>query len=82
MNNRHYCIIESKDVKYIDWTTVNETGPETLRYNNDKSKTFVKYEGDQPEFLFCLTGDLVGLPEYTHEQFIEILEGPEWTAQD
>lgn len=82
MNNRHYCIIETKDVRYIDWAKVCETSPESLRYSIDKSKTFIKYDGNQPEFLFHLTEDLVGFPEYTHEQFIEILEGPEWTAQD
>ncbi len=82
MNTKTYCIIDATDVKYIHFNRVLESGPDSLRNSLDGTKTFVKYEGEQPECLFNIAGDLVGLPEYTHSEFIEILNSSEWTVQD
>ena len=82
MNNLRYCIINCSDIERIDWSKVKETGPEYLRRSVNGKKTFVKYEGDQPDFLIYLAGDLVGLPEYTNEEIVKVLEGSEWTTQD
>ena len=81
-NNLHYCIIDWEDVKAINFTHVQESVPESLRRSIDGTKTFVKYEGEQPEFIFHIAGSLIGLPEYTHQEFLEILKGPEWVPQD
>jgi hypothetical protein len=81
-NNLHYCIINRDDVKCINFACVKETGPDTLRRSIDGTKTFVKYEGDQPDCLFEIAGNLTGLPEYTHEEILEILKGSEWSKQD
>ena len=81
MNNLHYCIINASDVSAIQFDKVKEDSPQTLRYSIDRTKTFVKYEGEQPEFIFHIAGNLVGLPEYTHAEIIEILKGPEWVTQ-
>lgn len=82
MNSLTYCIIDSKDVDYINFEEVRELAPSCLRYSLDGSKTFIKYQGEQPEFIFAITGDLVGLPEYNHAEILDILKGPEWTKQD
>lgn len=82
MNNLHYCIIESSDIDLVHFNKVKEDSPDTMRYSLDGTKSFVKYQGEQPEFIFHIAGNLVGLPEYTHEEFIEILKGPEWVTQD
>ena len=81
-NNLHYCIIDSADIDLVEFNKVKEDSPDTLRYSLDGTKTFVKYKGEQPEFIFHIAGNLVGLSEYTHKEFIEILKGPEWVTQD
>ena len=48
---RTYVIIEASEVSLIDFSKVLETSANTLRYNNDGTKTFVKYTGEQPSFL-------------------------------
>ena len=46
-----YVIINASEVSDVNFNEVLETSANTLRYNNDGTKTFVKYEGDQPLFL-------------------------------
>tara|TARA_B100001063_G_C16229552_1_gene295641 strand:- start:78 stop:320 length:243 start_codon:yes stop_codon:yes gene_type:complete len=64
---RKYVIINSSDVSSVDFTKVEETSAETLRWNNDNTKTFVKYTGDKPSFL-------EGKTEYTVDELIAILD--------
>lgn len=82
MNNRQYVIINIEDIDKINFSTVMQTEPSSMRKSVDGTRTFVKYEGDQPECIFNIAGDAIGLPEYTYEEFLEILRGPEWTKQD
>ena len=70
-----YCIIDASDVSSVDFSQVAETSSDTLRYSLDGTKTFVKYEGDQPSFLS-------GKQEYTHEEILTILAGDEWTSDE
>ena len=75
--NRKWVIISKDDVSSVDFSQVMETSAETLRYSNDKSKTFVKYEGSQPSFL-------AGKTEYSHSEILAILrmpfgDGGEWS---
>lgn len=72
---RTYVIIDSPEVDSIDFDQVAETSADTLRYSLDGTKTFVKYEGDQPSFLS-------GKQEYTHEEILTILSGAEWTSDE
>ena len=58
-----YVIITASEVSSVDFSKVSETSASTLKYNNDNSKTFVKYEGDQPSFLN-------GKTEYTHSEML------------
>jgi hypothetical protein len=70
-----YVIIDSSEVSSVDFDQVLETSAETLRFSLDGTKTFVKYEGTQPFFL-------LGKAEYTHEEILSILSGPEWTSDE
>jgi hypothetical protein len=74
-----FVILDADDVDYIDFAEVLQTSPSFMRYSMDRTKTFVKYKGEQPDFIFEITNDLVGKKEYTHEEFLEILGTKEWT---
>ena len=74
-----FVILDADDIDYIDFSEVLQTSPTSMRYSVDRSKTFVKYKGEQPDFIFEITNDLIGKKEYSHEEFIEIVNGPEWT---
>tara|TARA_R110001592_G_scaffold330693_1_gene612962 strand:- start:21 stop:254 length:234 start_codon:yes stop_codon:yes gene_type:complete len=75
---RKYVIITSDDVSSVDFTKVEETSAETLRWNNDRTKTFVKYTGNKPGFLY-------GKTTYSIDEILAILnveDGEWWTDQD
>ena len=72
---RTYVIIDASEVSSVDFDQVAETSADTLKYSVDGTKTFVKYEGTQPFFL-------LGKTEYTHEEILSILSGPEWTSDE
>ena len=63
---RKYVIINSSDVSSVDFTKVEETSINTLRWNIDETKTVVKFEGDTPNFL-------TGKTQYNHEEILDIL---------
>jgi hypothetical protein len=70
-----YIIIDASEVANVDFSQVQETSADTLRYSLDGTKTFVKFEGDTPSFL-------IGEPQYDHAEILSILSGPEWTDPD
>ena len=72
---RTYVIIDASEVGNVNFDQVQETSADTLRYSLDGTKTFVKYEGDQPSFLS-------GKQEYTHSEILTILSGAEWTSDE
>jgi ribosome-interacting GTPase 1 len=72
---RTYVIINASEVANVDFDQVLETSSETLSYSLDGSKTFVKFEGDTPIFL-------IGEPQYTQEEILNILSGAEWAAAE
>ena len=75
LENRKYVIINTSDVSSIDFDKVIERGEETLRYNNAGTKTFVKFEGDTPEFLS-------GKTQYTYSEILAELNKSEWVNTD
>jgi len=79
---KKYIIVPSDKLEWVRFDKVFETEPESLRYSLDNKFFTLKYTGDQPKFCYNITEDLIGLEEYSHEEIIEILEGPEWTSQD
>ena len=74
---KKYVIIDSSYVSSVDFTKVQETSADTLRWNKDNTKTFVKYEGYKPT---CLHGKTA----YTHAQILNILNDVdgEWYIKD
>ena len=75
MNSRTYVILDASEVSSVDFDQVIQNSEDTLRYSVDGSKFIVKYEGTQPFFL-------LGKTEYTHEEILTILSGPEWTGEE
>ena len=73
--NRKYVIINASEVGTVDFSQVNETSASTLRYSNDDSQTFVKFDGDTPSFLS-------GKTQYNHSQIRAILDGEDWVGEE
>ena len=73
MNNRTYIILTAEEASSINWDDVMETSASTLRFNNDQTKTFVKFDGATPSWL-------EGKTAYTHAEILTILNDPdgEW----
>ena len=74
---RNFAIFSLTEIDKIDFSQVLETSVDTLRKSVDESKTFVKWDGEQPDFVSTLT-TLEG--PYTYSEILEILSGAEWTA--
>jgi len=81
VNNRKYIIVPADKLEWVRFDEVLETEPESLRYSLDGKFFTLKYVDEQPAFCYSITGDLIGLEEYSHEEIIEILEGPEWRQE-
>ena len=79
---KKYIIVPADKLEWVRFDQVLETSPESLRYSLDGKFFTLKYLGDQPDFCYDITEDLVGLEEYSHEQILEILETSEWTNPD
>jgi len=71
MSDRQYVIINADEVSSVNFDKVLESSAETLRYNVEGDKTFVKYEGVKPVFL----ADKQSL---SHSEILEVLKSPEW----
>jgi hypothetical protein len=73
----NYIIFDYSEIDKIDFNQVLETSIETLRLNNDGTKTFVKWIGEEPECVSNLTSKSV---IYNNEEILEILNQPEWST--
>ena len=71
---RKYVIITSSDVSSVDFSQVMETSADTLRYNNDRTNTFVKFEGSTPSFLS-------GKTILSHSEMLTELQKDEWQEE-
>jgi len=69
--DRKFVILTAGEVSLVDFSEVLETSADTLRWDNDNTKTFVKYEGSKPSFLS-------GKTALTHSQILTELEEDEW----
>jgi hypothetical protein len=76
---RNYMIFAVSELDSIDFTQVLETSAETVRKSVDKTKTFVKWNGDIPE---CIVNLVSKTGPYTHDEILEILGTEEWTSPD
>ncbi len=75
--SKKYVILNSTEVSSINFSQIQETSTDTLRWNIDQTKTFVKFEGDTPSFL-------TGKTQYTNNQMLAILGdvNGEWYIED
>jgi len=74
---KKYVIITSDDISSVDFSKVQETSVDTLRWNKDNTKTFVKFTGNTPSFLN-------GKTQYTYSEILTILNdiNGEWHIED
>jgi hypothetical protein len=75
--NREYIIFPVSQLNLIDFNQVLETSAETVRKSVDGTKTFVKWEGEQPSCISNLTNTE---GPYTYTEILEILSTNEWTS--
>jgi len=75
-NTREYIIFPTTELSKVDFNQVLETSEETVRKSVDNLKTFVKWSGQQPEFISTLENTE---GPYTHEEILVILSTEEWT---
>jgi hypothetical protein len=76
---RQYVIFNVSELDKIDFSQVLETSEETVRKSIDGSKTFIKWEGDAPDFIAYIDG---AEGPYTHEQILQILCSSEWSKRE
>jgi len=74
---RNFAIFSLTEIDKIDFTQVLETNETTVRKSVNETKTFVKWDGEQPEFVSTLT-TLEG--PYTYSEILDIFSGEEWSA--
>jgi hypothetical protein len=74
---RNFAIFSLTEIEKIDFTQVLETSADTLRVSTDGTKSFIKWDGEPPEFVETLE-TLEGL--YTYSEMLEILSGEEWVS--
>lgn len=73
MNNRTYVIADTSEVSGFDFSQLIDIDESYSRKSLDGSKILARYGDTQPFFL-------LGKTEYTHEEILSILSGPEWTS--
>ena len=74
--SRKYVIINADEVDSVDFSQVDETSADTVRYNVAGTKTFVKFDADTtPSFLD-------GKTQYTHSEILAILATDAWTPDE
>ena len=67
---RKYVILNSDEISSIVFNDVIETSADTLRWSNDRTKTFVKFTGATPDWLD-------GKATLTNAEILAILNDPE-----
>jgi hypothetical protein len=77
--NRRFVIFEVTELPLIDFSQVYETSADTVRKSVDQTKTFVKFDLPTPSSVLSLTTKSI---EYTYDEILVILSGPEWTSPD
>jgi len=76
--NRKFYIIDVSELDSVDFSKVLETSKETVRKSVDESKTFIKFDGEYPEFL----DNLISKDgPYNYSEIINILSGTAWTPE-
>tara|TARA_R100000951_G_scaffold80133_1_gene67987 strand:- start:540 stop:767 length:228 start_codon:yes stop_codon:yes gene_type:complete len=72
---RTYVIADTSEVSGFEFDQLIDINELHSRKSLDGSKILARYKGTQPFFL-------LGKTEYTHEEILSILSGPEWTSEE
>jgi len=73
---RKYVIINADEIDSVDFSQVDETSADTVRFSVDGSLTFVKFDTNTtPSFLD-------GKTQYTHSEILAILATDEWSPDE
>jgi len=75
-SDRNFLIFPVTELPKVDFSQVCETSKETVRKSVDETKTFVKWDGEEPAFVVDIE-DAEG--PYTYEEILVILATEEWT---
>ena len=70
--NTKWVIITASEAENVDFSKVSTNSADTLRWSNDKTKTFVKFEGNAPDFL-------IDKNALTHTEILTELSKDEWS---
>ena len=76
---RKYLIIPTSELPKVDFSQICETSAETVRKSVDETKTFIKWDSDEPSFVSNLT-ETEG--PYTKEEIRTILATDVWTSTE
>ena len=68
-----YIIISTKDFDKVNWSHVHQS-IQTVRKSKD-GKAILSYwsDSEQPQFVYSITGDLVGFEEYTVDEILSMI---------
>ena len=76
---RKYLIIPTSELPKVDFSQICETSAETVRKSVDETKTFIKWDSDEPSFVSNLAGTE---GPYTKEEIRTILATDAWTSTE
>ena len=77
--SRKYLIIPTSELPKVDFSKVCESTAETVRKSVDETKTFIKWDSDEPAFVSNLTGTE---GPYTNQEIRTILSTDVWTTTE
>ena len=77
--SRKYLIIPVSEVSKVDFSQICETSEATLRKSVDETKTFIKWDGDDPSFISSLSNTE---GTYNQSEILTILSGDDWTSSE
>ena len=73
----NYIILDYSEIDIVNFDEILITSIDTLRLNNDGTKTFIKWIGEEPTFVSELVSKSI---IYNNEEILIILEQPEWST--
>jgi len=76
-DDRNFLIFNVSEINKVNFDDVLETSQSTLRKSVDKTKTLIKWDGnEEPAFVATMT---TKEGPYTYDEIIVIMSTPEWT---
>ena len=78
---RRHVILKARYIPAIDFDQIQQNSARDLIYSLDFRNIIVSYYDDQPQFIFDITKDDIGLPEYTDEEIKDIVKSRKWTLR-